>query len=355
MKIRNLVFTLIGIMLIGFGVGFYSLIYNDNFSFSNFRNFDIGNIDVNTGDSLVKVGIDGVEVRDGDSHVIVGWDGIKVIDGDDKVIVGPGQIGIQDGSKNSSLNWGWNWFGTGKLTTITLDEEKFHPLSGIEDISVSSPFVDIDLIQEDREDVRIVYSGRLRANVVPELEVEKIGSRLDIRLQIDGFSYTVTDSTTRLQVFIPMGFEGNYNIASSSGEISSKKLTGKDIKISSSSGDMELGIIVANNVNISSSSGSIEADTISGNVETTTSSGDVSFKTDGSTGNINISTSSGDVKLVNGNDSSYKGIINTSSGDFNYSGNISVTQANRGNYEFIIGSGERVMKINTSSGDIELR
>lgn len=353
MKIRNFVFILIGIMLVGFGVGFYSLIYNDNFSFSSFRNFDIGNIDVNTGDSLVKVGIDGVEVRDGDSHVIVGWDGIKVVDVENKVIVGPGEIGIEDG-RNSS-GWGWNWFGNSKLSSITLDEEKFESIIGIEDISVSSPFVDIDLTLEDREDVRIKYSGRLRANVTPELEVDKNGSKLDIRLVIDGFSYSVTDSTVKLQIFIPNNFEGNYQITSSSGDISSDKLIGKEIQISTSSGDMILGEIGANNVSLTSSSGNIKTNAIHGDLQTNTSSGDVYFKLDSSTGNININTSSGDVRLEDVSGNSYSGEINTSSGDFQYSGDISVTKNNRDNYKIKIGSGEKLMEINTSSGDIEFR
>lgn len=106
---RRIIWILVGVMLIGFGIGFYSLIYIDEFRLSNLPNLNLGNIDINSNGSNVKVGLDGIEVIDGDDQVIVNWDGIRVIDGDNKVIIGPGGINIEEKDSNHG---GWtikNW------------------------------------------------------------------------------------------------------------------------------------------------------------------------------------------------------------------------------------------------------
>lgn len=353
MNIKRIVLILLGVMLIGFGVGIYSLLYNDEFKFSN---INLGsNIIVNSKDSNVKVGLDGIEVKDGDDHVIVNWDGIKVTDGDDKVIVGPDGIDNDDSSHSSDWNWSFgNWFGSHNLIEETINEERLESINEIDTINVSSSFVDIKVITENRDDVRIKYRGRIKANVIPELKTEKIGNELNIKLVNEGNSYTVTESNVVLEVFIPKSFEGDYNISSSSAEIYANDIVSKDFKISTSSGDVSLGLIKANNISLSTSSGDIVSQEIYGNVNVNTSSGDVSFKINGSTGDFNITTSSGDVDFKYGYDSNYIGIVNTSSGDFEYEGTIKVTKQGRNNYDFMIGNGNKNININTSSGDINI-
>lgn len=353
MELRKIVLILLGVMVLGFSIGIYSLVYNDNFRLSNLSELNLGRIDIGSGNSHVKVGIDGIEVRDGDDQVIVNWDGVKVTDGDSRVIVGPGEIKVEDGD-SSSKNWGWSWFGLGNLSEETINEEKFEPISGVETIEISSPFVEVDVFTEDREDIRVKYSGRLKANVIPKLDIKRNGSRLNIKLETSSTSYTVTDSTARLQVFVPKVYEGNYEITTSSGDISIDDILARDLTISTSSGDLFLGLIKADTIDLSTSSGDIKSEEIYGDVKVRTSSGDVRFKINGSTGNYHVSTSSGDVDFNYASDSSYLGVINTSSGDVEYGGSGNLSTTSRNSYEFKLGGGEKNININTSSGDIKI-
>ncbi|TJX14299.1 DUF4097 domain-containing protein [Tissierella creatinini] len=351
MELKRVVLVLVLVMLLGFGVGIYSLIYNDDFTLSNLGQMNLGKIDIDSGNSNVKVGIDGIEIRDGDNQVIVNWGGVKVTDGENEVVVGPGEIGIKDSTKKQGF--GWNWFNMGNQIDETINEEKFESLTGIDDISISSAFVDIKVVPEAREDIRIKYSGRLKANVIPELKTESNGSKLNISLETNSLSYIVTDSTTILQVFIPMDYEGNYNISTSSGDISADNLIGDNIQISSNSGDLTLAYIESGNIKLSTSSGNIKSKEIHGYVEANSSSGDLSFNVDGSTGNYKVNTSSGDVKFNYGTDSNYEVRINTSSGDLKLPEDVMTNMDNINSYEFKIGSGEKDIIINTSSGDID--
>ena len=355
MDIKRLIYILLGVMLIGFGVGFYSLIYNDDFSLSK---VNFGNVNVRSNGSDVKIGSDGIEVKDGDDHVIIDWNGIKVTDGDEEVIVGLDGIKVdgRDYDKDWNLNWNiGNWFGFGprNLKESNINEEKFEVIDGIESINISSSFVDIKVTSEDRDDVRVKYYGRMKSSVVPTLETEKNGKELIIKLTNPKTNYTVTNSNVVLEIFVPKSLVTDYSISSSSANINAKNIISNDFQTSSSSGDVNLTTIKGENLEFSSSSGEIIGKEIIGDVNASSSSGDIEFTLDESTGDYEISTSSGDVNIYYNNTAGYKGTVNTSSGDLEYNGSINITKEKNHNYEFTLGSGEKNIKINTSSGDIE--
>ena len=357
MDIKRIIWILVAVMLIGFGVGFYSLIYNDDFKLSNLENLNIGNIDINSNSSNIKIGTDGIFVQDGDSNVIVSWDGIKVIDGDDKVIVGPDGIKVT-GDKNKN-DWNWNtgnWFnfGSRKLIDANVNEEKIEAITGVNTINVSSSFVDVKIYTEDRDDIKIKYTGKIKANVIPELETKLNGHELDIKLTTNNSnSYTVMESSAILEIIMPKSFEGAYSISGSSADIHVKNINTTDFKISTSSGDVSIANVKATKLELSSSSGEIYGQEIIGDVEGNSSSGDMSFILNDISGNYNLNSSSGDIEIKYTDAASYKGTINTSSGDVDYDGSIYISKDNKNNYEFTIGLGEKSMRINTSSGDIE--
>lgn len=360
---RRIVWILVSVMLIGFGVGFYSLIYIDEFRLSNLPNLNLGNIDISSNGSNVKVGLDGIEVIDGDDQVIVNWDGINVTDGDNKVVVGPGGIDVEDSGSSNSGNWNknsWsigNWFGfTNKdLNDVNIDEEKIETIDGIDSIKINSSFIDVKVTTEYRDDVRIKYFGRMKSNVTPKLESTISGNELEIKLVTENInSYTVTQSDVMLEVFVPRSYEGDFTINGSSADIIIDNIIAKDIDISTSSGDLILNKIQSNNLQLNTSSGNIVSKDAYGDVNANTSSGDVSFTINGSTGDYTVNTSSGDVDFKYGYDSSYIGTIKTSSGDLEYEGRVHVTKNSKNNYEFTIGSGnKKTINVSTSSGDIE--
>lgn len=355
---KRWVSILIGIVLIAFGVGLYSLIYYDGFSFSNYYNLNHnGVINIKSKGSQVKIGSDGIKVDDGDDHVSISWSGIEVRDGNDHMKVGLDGITINDENK-TKVNFGnvgkWFGFSSRNLIESTLNEEKFEDIDGINSIEVSSSFVDIKVTSEERDDVRVNYYGRMKSNVIPVLETKKNGKELVIKLTAPiTNSYTVTESNAVLEVFIPETFKGDISVSTSSGDIFSKNIIGNVFNFDSSSGDIDLSKINSAKINISTSSGDIKTNELIGGINASSSSGDIGLTIDNSNGNVNLSTSSGDVSVIVKEGASYSVTGNTSSGSVNYNGPVSINKDKSGKFDFTLGRGDNILKVNTSSGDIE--
>ncbi|NLY46097.1 MAG: DUF4097 domain-containing protein [Tissierella sp.] len=394
MDVKRFATILAGVVLIAFGVGIYSLRYNDNIGPLSIDGKSFFNVKSN--DSNVRIGWDGIDVKDGDDHVQVGWDGIKVKDGNEEVNVGWDGVKIKEGSdvKFDLFNFdSWFAFGNRSLKTVDISEQKNVEVAGIENINVGSSFIDVKVTSEDRDDIYINYHGRLRSNVIPTLEVNKIGNRLDIELKSNRNSYSVTESDVVLEVSLPKSFIGNIGTVSSSGDIFMKNTNGDKFSITASSGDIRLEDLESETINITTSSGDMYLDNISGDVfYITSSSGNVSFSsldtnktyvetssgnitTKDSIGDFNLSSSSGDMTLYNlsnydnyelstnsgdveinlpdNSDYTIKG--SSSSGRYTPSRNMDVRVNNQGDFEAITGSGEKSINITTSSGDVWFR
>lgn len=358
MNIKRIVPILIGIVLIAFGVGFYSLRYNDNFYFS--RNTNWGSLNIGSGNDSVYIGNKGIEVRDGDDHVVISWDGIKVQDGKNNVSIGWDGIKINEGGKSTNIGFGniGSWFGisTKDLKEEKINEEKTAQLDDIDMINISSSFVDIKVTTEDRDDVRIHYYGKMRTNVVPVLEVEKVSKELKVKLVTPNTNtYRVVESDVVLEVFVPKSFSHNISITSSSADVYVKNLSLQNLSIATSSGDLELTNIISKLFTMSTSSGDILFEHCMGDYKITTSSGDIELDLIDENGNVEVTTSSGDLTILLGDNANYSVKGTTSSGDVKSKGPISINKDKFGKFEATLGSGKNTMKITTSSGDIEFR
>lgn len=389
MNMKRFVYTLIGVVLIAFGLGALSLRYNDNFSFKNTMWNNSNNINFSNdileikGDSKVKIGLGGLEVKDGDDYVSIGLDGINVTDGDDKVSVGWDGISVKEGdeSKINIEKWNlfkgnWSLFGSRKdLKTVTLDEEKLVALDDIKEIYVSSSFIDVKVSSSDRDDVKINYYGTMKTNVVPELQVEKTLDTLKISLIDDKvYNYTVVDSDVILEILIPRTYNENLNIEgsssdivvndieleilntlSSSGNIAVENIYGDELSITSSSGNIDASKLEGNKLNLTSSSGEIEIEDSKGIMILNSSSGDIKLGNRYNDKDIKINTSSGNISIGFGANSSYEINGKSSSGDFETLFPINRKEYNDDDNIFrgTIGSGENTIEINTSSGDVK--
>lgn len=330
---------LAGITLVVLGS---SLLYF-NISSNRFGNF----INVRSGSEIVSIGGKGIQVKDGNSYVSIGWNGIKVTDGKDNVSVGWNGIRIngENVSKSSS--------GSKDLVSKTIDEEKLESLDGISSISAISSFVDIKIIPQERNDVRIHYHGSLIANVIPELNINKASSNLEIKLETPkNTSINVRESDLVLEIFVPAAFIGDYNVVTSSGEVEVRHLEGDNFKITSSSGDVILENINSKVLNTTTSSGIIGIKNYTGDLNMSSSSGDIYLDTENTSGDINLSTSSGDIVFKLSDKVSYKIKGSTSSGNFDSNIPMTVTENKNNKFNAIINEGNKEIKITTSSGDV---
>lgn len=364
----NWLAIIVGTVLIVFAISFLSFIRDLNYSRS-----DGSFVNVKSNGDLVRIGTKGIEVKDGDDHVSIGWDGIKVKDGTDEVSIGWDGIKIKDSeSSTSRSSSGWSFFGLGPgdLKWEEVNEEKLAKIEGVKNISISSPFVDIKVITEDRNDVRIHYHGRMKTNVVPELIVDKKNKDIDIKLELPRKSYSVNNSTVVLEVFIPKSFDGNLNSYASSGDIYMKNivgenisfntssgdlilenLEGKTISITTSSGDMSLSKLVGDTINIHTSSGDMKLKDLVGKLTVNTSSGDLNLQNITSE-EILLSTSSGDISFKLDDKADFKIKGSSSSGDFIPNGRMKVEENHKGRFSATVGNGQNSIEIKTSSGDV---
>ena len=123
------------------------------------------------------------------------------------------------------------------------------------------------------------------------------------------------------------------------------------IKATASSGNIVLDVETVENIDVTASSGSI---TVYGddvkNFDSSTSSGDGNFTFSKVPADSKMTASSGHVSVFVPEDASISADVDRSSGDFDYELSFSKEDG-----RYICGSGENMMDISTSSGDIEIK
>lgn len=356
MDIRRFSLILIGVVLIAFGTGIYSLRYNDNidpFSFDGGKSLNI-----QSDNSKVRIGLGGINVKDGNDHVQIGWDGINVVSGDDEVSIGWDGIKVDDGEgiviSLFDLN-SWFSFVNKNLKTVNIDEQKKVELNNINNIQVQSSFIDVRIISENRDDIYINYHGKLRANVVPTLEVKENGNTLNIELNHPGNGYSVTKSNVILEIYLPSIFNCSIDAVNSSGDIEIYDIIGDRLNMATSSGEVIIENLEFDTINLVTSSGNIYSKNLTGNnISLVASSGDMKLN-NLIASMIDVETSSGDVEFNLPNNSNYTIKGSSSSGRYTSSNNMDVRINNRGNFEASTGTGKNVIIITTSSGDVRFR
>lgn len=377
MSTKKIVAILTGIALISFGIGLLSLRYNDNYKYSKHINGN-GTINIDADGASVKIDKGGISIKDGENNVNIGIGGINIKDGNESISIG---------GKNNIFT-----INSRNLKSKTMDEVKIHNLNEIKSISAASNFVDIKFIPQNRNDVRVHYHGDVVANVIPTLKVEKNLDDLSIKLENPKTnSYTVSQSNLVLEIYVPNTFNGNYNVATASGEIEINNLEGIDFNITSNSGDIDIenikgktlalatssgeieldGLNFSDEVNLTSSSGDIDMDnlnspilktgTSSGNIKIgnflgdstiTSNSGDIILDFKKTSGNIDIATSSGNIIFKLSNNVNYEIDGITSSGIFESDIPMTINENNDRTFKGKIGTGDKTIKIQTSSGDV---
>ena len=378
MSTKKLVAILFGIVLIAFGVGFLSLNhYGFNIHNRQGVKINFNGIDINDGDSSVKVGPGGIDIVDGDEHVKVGISGIDIKDGSDtSVKIGPGFVKVDDG--NSKVKGGFfsnrMFFNDKNLIKKDIDEEKIEDISKIKTIDVETPFVDINIIPEEREDVKIHYKGYLEASYIPELKTKKSGDTLYIIAKKDGSnSYSVYSTDLKLNIYVPVDFKDNIKIVTSSGDIKVSKSELSNLQLTASSGDIKVYDLVSNSLSIETSSGEQEVKNVksnksnflassgdveiynfAGDVNVTTSSGEIDLHYEKFNNNINATASSGDIEVKLPINSEFNLNANASSGEIESSFPITVTEKQKNSLSGKVGNSTNAINITTSSGDISI-
>jgi len=293
MKIKKLVSILVGIALISFGIGLLSL---EHFGYKN---------------GIFKFVVDNISE------------------------------GIQEDDSN--------------YVEKNIDEEKLENIDGINTINVDVPFLDVNVIPENRDDVKIHYNGYIKANFIPKLKTERSSDILYISLEKKSHvSYNVKESDAKLDIYIPKTYEKNIKISTSFGDINIANLNISQLELDSNYGDIEIknlnGDIKAN-----ISYGKMDIENHSGDLTATTSFGDIDLKYSNFDNNIDATTSYGDIKIELPKNSQFNIDATYSFGDIDIDFPVTISKNEKNRIAGRIGNSKNNIKLESDFGDIRIK
>ncbi|MCT4507399.1 MAG: DUF4097 domain-containing protein [Tepidibacter sp.] len=259
-----------------------------------------------------------------------------------------------------------------KKTYDNLNQEKIEKIDTINEIFIKAASCDVNVIPEDRGDIKAHFYGNATATFKPELETKIKGNELLIFIKRPK-SYSIFASDLKLDIYVPKNYKeniaidcssGDVNIQNeltlnnflvdvSSGNVNLKDLNIKNLKYDGSSGSLIGENIVTDSTLIDVSSGSVELNNFTGDLKGDSSSGIIKVNYNIFDNNIDLDTSSGDVKIDLPNDAKFYLDAECSSGDIECDFPIVVRGKQEDNtLRGTVGDDKNKIKINTSSGDI---
>lgn len=263
---------------------------------------------------------------------------------------------------------------------VTVDEAKKIPIDEYQILSFELNADNIEILPNSRNDLVIKLDGKISKGLEDDytLKVEGKGERLKVSYLLDnkGIQFG-NEINVAAQVLIPEKVYSELEIQTSSGDIDAQGITAKNLAIQSSSGNVMIkdsqsdnSVLIqssSGNVNlehnsfkkfsIKTSSGLIKANGLSAQSgQIHSKSGKVAMDLAEIMSNLDIVTSSGDVEiLLEKEPESLQFDFETSSGEQKI-GLPKLLYKDKGKHRAIgiIGTGENIINIKTSSGDLKV-
>lgn len=341
MDLKKISLILIGVVLISFGIGFYSLRYIDNFRFSDYISENA--IEITDNGDVVRVGGDGIHVLDGDTSVTITWRGVEVIEDGKRTVIGIDGLGLDNGLFNKV-----------DLVNKTIDKSAEENISTKDLLRVKSTFADVSVERGSIDKVVATLKGSYKGNIDLDLEVSSIPGGLELRAVPDGNSFTISSSGLKFTVLVPDDFNGSVEVETSSASVTIKDLSLDKLNIATSSGSVQLMDTNTKNGSLTTSSGSQAVYPVAGDFTLKSSSGSIKMKLVEASGNVFAAASSGGIEVDIEEKLNYSIEAKTSSGNLDYSGPGSVTRSDEDHMRIRIGDGSNTLDLETSSGSISV-
>jgi len=302
------------------------------------------------------------------------------------------------------------------LNRYTVDESKELSSDGIDKLTIISVSSELNIYYDITNNIEAKYYGSVQSSEkekLPYLEVVKEGREAIVRIKYPIWLNVSKSEHTTLDVTIPEKLACDLEISNTSGSITAKELKGGNIIVNTVSGAISPGVVRGENIEIKSTSGAINVnnvdasgkyilETISGKctvssinckkavLNSTSGSIDIndiaseeisaksisgSFNLAAKQGSADVETTSGKIKVkfIEGFDnikvksisgkvtisipenSQFEADIQTLSGKIDCSDFSMQVKSSRPNeLKATAGSGSNRIKINTTSGDVEI-
>ena len=258
-----------------------------------------------------------------------------------------------------------------------IDEIKEFEANSISNISINTVSSDVNVILSKDDKIKVHFHGTTsELSRAPKLETSLNGDKLDISIKYPKQIMSLVNFSlnTKLDVYIPESYKESASIETVSGEVSIDKLQMDNFKTHTTSGDVSINSIVANVTDFNSVSGSthikelfakssdfettsgdIKIEAITGDLEADSVSGTITASYKEFNNEVEAETVSGDVRLSLPKDSEFKVDFSTTSGELNNDFPLVVTgKIEKRNVKGTVGSGQKTIKIETTSGDASI-
>lgn len=235
-----------------------------------------------------------------------------------------------------------------------IDQEKTENIAGISTIDIDVPFSDVNIIPENRDDIRIHYHGYIKARFIPDLKTKSSNKTLYIYLEKGSNNSNSTNNIDiKLDVYVPETYKDNIKADTSFGNISISNMNLSKLELITGFGNIEINNLTGN-IEADTSYGNIVVQNLSGNLDTSTGFGDIELEYDEFNYNINAETSFGDIKLTLPKDSQFEIDAECSFGKIDVDFPVSITKNEDDELSGTVGSGRNKIELESSSGDIKV-
>ena len=173
----------------------------------------------------------------------------------------------------------------------------------IEQIEISSSFIDMEVTQTEREEIQLVLTGKVSSLLEEDVRIhsKQSGSTLIIEAKVNDKKWMTGFKriSLTLQVQVPMKFNKDVVLKGTSGDIYLEKVHLNSVQLQASSGDIHVkDVIVRNMLQTKLSSGDVKIENVKAHLMShQSSSGDVEVKHSMATV-IRAESTSGDINIL---------------------------------------------------------
>ncbi|MBB6216726.1 lia operon protein LiaG [Anaerosolibacter carboniphilus] len=174
-------------------------------------------------------------------------------------------VGIGIGLAIASFTGGFFSSSNESSGSFSVDDVQIGTMEGITQIVIEGVTADINIIPEERNDIKSHFYGKITSSDLPKMKVTVSGNKVTVKVEESKKMHIeFSSSDLTLDVFIPKNYGGDLKVGSVSGDVKMQEEWGlSDISLNLTSGDAKIQHLTAKNLSFESVSGDLTMEDIS--------------------------------------------------------------------------------------------
>jgi len=265
---------------------------------------------------------------------------------------------------------------TSTVQNTEVNQQNTSEAKTVNDISIEADSSDINIISEDRQDVKAVLTGKAsNKEVEPKLEMNLSNDKLFISVKTKSIISINVNSNVQLNVYVPKDYKNNLKVKASSAKVNIKDFNLKEYSCEVTSGNMTIenmnsevvsvksssGRLRGNNINskrtsVNITSGAISIDKFKGDLQGGCTSGSIDISYAEFNNNIDLTAVSGNININLPKESEFYLDARAASGNVSCNFPITVSGEQKQNHIFgTVKSDKNKINIKVSSGNVYIQ